>query len=897
MSVRNLDRLLEPQSIAVAGASDRPGSVGATVWRNLRGGAFAGPVHPVNPKHASLDGVKCFARPADLPLAPDLAVICTPPATVAPLIAGFGALGTPAAIVTAGLTAADKQAMLAAARPHILRVLGPNCIGLLAPRLGLNASFAHTDALAGNIAFVSQSGALVTAVLDWAKPRRIGFSTIVSVGERADVDFGDLLDHLASDAGTRSILLYIESIEAPGKFMSAARAAARNKPVIVVKAGRAGHGVQAAASHTGALAGADIVFDAAIRRAGMLRVDTLQDLFMAAETLARFDANRDRELAMMTNGGGAGVMAADAAALLGVPLMDLAAPTRARLDAALPATWSRQNPVDIIGDAPVRRYVDTLQALLDDPGGGAVLFMHAPTAIVRSSEIARACVPVVRPAAGRVMACWLGGPAVAEARGIFEEAGVADYATPEEAVRAFAMLATYRRNQALLLEAPTATEFGAPDADAARAIITRALAAGCTMLDEHDAKDVLHAYRIPTVRTVAVGATAEAAVGAAAEIGYPVALKIVSPEISHKSDAGGVALDIGDERSLRHAVERMLQRIAAERPDARVTGFTVQQMVRRAFARELIVGASIDPLFGPVLLFGEGGTAVEVIADRAVALPPLNRVLAAELVSRTRVARLLAGYRNHPPARLEAVHDVLVALSQMLADLPELAELDINPLFSDAEGVIALDARIRLDPAKPGGATRFAITPYPAELAETVDWHGERIVVRPIRPEDEPQHRAFVEKLAPEDLRLRFFYSRRELPRSELARLTQIDYAREMAFIAVRPAGGDGEETIGVARAVADPDNVEAEFALIVRSDLKGRGLGYLLLEKMIKYLEARGTKRIVGTVLRENTHMRELACALGFVEDRKVVGGGDVRYVRDLGAGLAPSTSQRLRH
>ena len=895
MSVRNLDRLLEPESIAVVGASDRPGSVGATVWRNLRSGRFAGPIHPVNPKHASLDGVRCFAAPADLPMVPDLAIVCTPPQTVAPLIAGFGALGTRAAIVmTAGLTAAQKHETLDAARRTTLRVLGPNCIGVLTPRLGLNASFAHTDALRGNVAFVSQSGALVTAVLDWAKQRRIGFSTMVSIGERADVDFGDLLDHLASDAETRSILCYIESIESPRKFMSAARAAARNKPVIVVKAGRAGQGLRAAASHTGALAGSDIVFEAAIGRAGMLRVDTMQDLFMAAETLAHFGTNRDKALFLMTNGGGAGVMAADAAAMMGVPLQELSEDTRHRLDAALPPTWSRSNPVDIIGDAPVRRYVETLQALLDDPARGAVLFMHAPTAIVPSTEIARACVPILRAAPGRAMACWLGDAAVAEARGMFGEAGVADYATPEEAVRAFAMLATYRRNQELLLEAPTASECGTPDVATARAVIGRALDAGRTMLDEHEAKEVLHAYTIPTVRTLAVAATAEAAVVAARKLGYPVALKIVSPDISHKSDAGGVALDIADEHSLRKAARRMLEQVATARPDARLTGFTVQQMARRPFAQELIVGASVDPVFGPVLLFGQGGTAVEVVADRAVALPPLNRVLAAELVARTRVARLLAGFRNHPPAKLDAIHDVLIALSQMLADLPELAELDINPLWADADGAIALDARIRLDASKPAGAAHFAITPYPAELAETVRWHDEEIVVRPIRPEDGPQHRAFVEKLAPEDLRLRFFYSRRELPPSELARLTQIDYAREMAFIAVRrPGGGGKEETLGVVRAVADPDNVEAEFAIVVRSDLKGRGLGHLLLEKMIQYLGARGTERIVGVVLRENTQMRDLARSLGFFEDRNAAADSDVRLAFALRPESAPSMHQ----
>ena len=893
MSVRHLDRLLEPRSVVVCGASDRIGSVGATVWRNLRAGKFAGPVFALNPKRKTLDGETVFASVGDLPQAPDLAVICTPPDTVATLIAELAERGTRAAIVmTAGLSALQKQAGLDAARPQLLRVLGPNCLGLLSPHLGLNASFAHTDALAGDVAFVSQSGALVTAVLDWAKSRRIGFSHMVSLGERADVDFGDLLDHLASDGRTRSILLYIESIEAPRKFMSAARAAARNKPVIVVKAGRAGLGVQAAASHTGALAGSDVVFDAAIRRAGMLRVDTLQDLFIAAETLARFrgSANSDAGLTLMTNGGGAGVMAADAAALTGVPLRTLSEGLRGQLDAFLPPTWSHANPIDIIGDAPVQRYTDTLRSLLADPDTGALLFLHAPTAIVRSEDIALACAPVVRQAASRVMACWLGDESVAVARRIFEDAGVADYATPEDAVRACAMLATYRRNQALLQEAPTASEYGPPDLAAAQAIVANALAAGREMLDELEAKNLLAAYGIPVVPTVAVGPTADEAAQAARRVGYPLALKILSPEISHKSDVGGVRLSLRDEAELRSAVAAMRAQVERLRPDAHITGFTVQSMVKRPYAQELIVGASVDPLFGPVILFGQGGTAVEVLADRAIGLPPLNRVLAGELISRTRVARLLAGYRDHPAALLDAIGDVLIAISQMLADLPELAELDINPLWADHEGVIALDARVRLNLAarKAGskGSERFAILPYPAELAETLHWNGRDVLVRPIRPEDEARHRAFVEQLSPEDLRLRFFSSRRELPRSELARLVQIDYAREMAFIALC-AGTDGvEETVGVVRAVADPDNIEAEFAIIVRSDLKGQGLGDLLFGKLLAYLRASGIQVLVGDVLRENTAMRALALRHGLRAVASETGDDALHYRLDLSVG-----------
>ena len=800
------------------------------------------------------------------------------------LIAELGAFGTRAAIVvTAGLSAAQKQAALDAARPHVLRLLGPNCIGALSPRLHLNASFAHTDALAGDLAFVTQSGALLTAVLDWAKGRGIGFSHLVSLGEHCDVDFGDLLDHLATDAQTRAILLYVESIEAPRKFMAAARAAARNKPVIVVKAGRAGHGVQAAASHTGAMAGADIVFDAAFRRAGMLRVDTLAELFLAAETLARFRDNRAETLTVMTNGGGAGVMAADAAAACGVTLAEPDAPLIARLDAALPANWSRANPIDIIGDAPIERYLATLSALLADPQAGAILFVHAPTAIVPPETIARACLPLIEAAPARVMGCWLGSASVAPARALFESAGVPDYETPEEAVRAFALLQTYRRNQAALLETPDPSENPEPDVAAARACIAAAIAERREWLSEAQAKEVLAAFGVPVVRTLVSAATPAEAARVAGTIGFPVALKIVSPQITHKSDVGGVRLDLADAEAVAAAAREMLERVRQLRPDATLSGFSVQAMARRPHAHELIVGASVDPVFGPVILFGHGGTAVEVVGDRAVALPPLNRSLARELVARTRVAKLLAGYRDRAPARVDAVCDVLIGVAQMLAELPELIELDINPLWADEHGVVALDARMRVSPDSPAGTRRFAIRPYPHRWVESIPWAGRTIVVRPVRPEDEAQHRRFLERLDPEDIRMRIFQTRRELPHSELARLTQIDYEREIALLAVAPGPDGMPQTLGVVRAVRDPDNTEAEFGIVVRSDLKGTGLGRLLMQRLEDYLRAHGTPRIVGLVLRENRAMLHLAETLGFEVRRDASGDEIVRLEKAL--------------
>ncbi|MFL6696924.1 MAG: GNAT family N-acetyltransferase [Vitreoscilla sp.] len=880
MSIRNLDALMHPRSVAIVGASDRPSSVGATVWHNLRAGTFTGELMPVNPKHRELDGVAVARRCGELERAPDLALVCTPAQTLVEIIGELAAIGTRAVVVlTAGVDAALKQTLRELARPTTMRLLGPNCLGLLSPGLGLNASFAHTDALPGDVAFVSQSGALVTAVLDWAKSRQVGFSHMVSLGEHMDVDFGDLLDYLASDASTRSILLYIESIESPRKFMSAARAAARNKPVIVVKAGRSARGAQAAASHTGALAGSDIVFDAAIRRAGMLRVDTLQDLFVAAETLARFDADVDSGLTLLTNGGGAGVLAADAAAAAGVVMRSLSPSLRERLDSTLTSGWSHGNPIDIVGDAPAERYVQTLEALLADADTGAILFMHAPTAIVPSVDIARACLPAARTARRRLLSCWLGDGAVAGARHLFEKAGVADFDTPEAAIQACAMLSTYRRNQAMLLEAPSASAASTPDKTAARALLTAALAAGRDALDEVQSKQLLQAYGIPTVRTTRVRATAGDAAIAARQIGYPVALKILSPDLSHKSDAGGVMLDIADEPALRAAADRMLACVTALRPDARIEGFSVQAMAHRPHAQELIVGASVDAVFGPVLMFGQGGTAVEVIADRAIALPPLNRVLARDLVSRTRVAKLLQGYRGRDPADIGAVCDVLVALSQMQADLPELAELDINPLWADEDGVLALDARVRLSRTPVAGADRFAIRPFPAELTERVDWQGRTVTLRAIRPEDEPLHRAFIAHVSPADLRLRFFSSRRELPRTELARLVQIDYAREMAFIALDTAPDGPQETLGVVRAVCDPDDIEAEFALLVRTDVQGHRLGTVLMTKMVGYLASRGVQRMCGYVLRENAPMHALLLGLGFEPESHTREPGTVYY------------------
>ena len=878
MSVHNLKKLFRPESVAVIGASNRPRAIGALVMRNLLQGGFDGPIMPVNPKYKAVGGVLAYGDVADLPLTPDLAVICTPPPTVPNLIDQLGTRGTRAAIVlTAGLDrermergGTIQDALIKTARRHQLRVLGPNCLGLLVPGIKLNASFSHLPAHVGQIAFVSQSGAMCTAVLDWARSRGIGFSHFVSLGNKADVDFGDVIDYLGSDPNTRSILLYIEGIRDGRKFMSAARAAARNKPVLAIKAGRVLEGARAATSHTGALAGSDEVYEAAIRRAGMLRVKENAQLFTVVETLARAQPPRGERLAILTNGGGIGVMAVDSLIDGGGTLAKLSAETIEQLDAVLPETWSRANPVDIIGDAPGERYSEAMRVLLKAKEVDAILVMHAPTATADSTEAADAVIAAAKGTQRTVLTAWIGGDTVRPGRGRFFGAGIPSYPTPEQATNAFANIIQYKRNQELLMETPAALAAEVkPATDTARILVEGALAEpgpkSAKLMREPEAKAVLAAYGVPTVETH-IAASPDDAVAAAEEIGFPVALKILSPDITHKTDVGGVALYLETPESVRMAAAAMLERVGKELPKARIFGFTVQAMANRPGAHELIAGMTTDPVFGPVILFGEGGTAVEVIADRNIALPPLNMALARELVSRTRIARLLQGYRDRPAVDIDALCRTLIQVSQLIIDIPEIAELDINPLLTDQHGVLALDARIAVARPRKPGVGRLAIRPYPQALEEEFKMKsGRKVLFRPIRPEDEPQHHEFIAKLSAEDIRFRFFGQVRELPHSQMARFTQIDYDREMAFIATAKARGGKPETLGVVRTVSDPDNVRTEFAIVVRSDLKGQGLGTALLVKMIDYCRARGTREMVGQILINNRAMLGLAKRLGF--------------------------------
>lgn len=893
MTVRNLDYLFKPSSVALIGASRRPGTVGAVVARNLFHCGFDGPVMPVNPQERAVEGVLTYKSVDDLPIAPDLAVICTPADTVAATIDQLGRKGTKAAIIlSGGFTPETQQKALDAAKPHLMRLLGPNSLGCMVPGRGLNASVGHVAPKKGDVALVAQSSMVVTSIVDWATARGIGFSHLISLGEKSDVDFGDLLDYLASDHTVRAILLYVESISNARKFMSAARVAARQKPVVLIKAGRSQEAQEAATSHTGTLAVADAVYDAAFRRAGILRVNDLDELFDAVGTLATGVPITGDRLMILTNGGGMGVMATDSLIHGGGRLAALSDATRETLAKVVPAACTQGNPLRIGGDAPPKRYADALSALLDDTGNDAILVLNCPNAVSDSLAAAEAVVETLKAHKGRrhpVLTSWVGDTSAVESRRLFAANRIPTYATPSKAVRAFMHLVQYRRNQELLMETPPSVpERFQTNGDMVRTVVDTALAEGREWLTEYEAKRVLAAYGIPVVQTHQVHTPAEAAV-AAEEIGGPLALKILSPDITHKSDVGGVVLHLSDPDEVREAAEAMFARVRAAVPDARIDGFTVQQMAVRPDAYELIVGMTDNPLFGPVLLFGEGGIGVEVVEDYALALPPLNMKLAADLMARTRIWRQLQGYRSRKAVKLDAVALTLNQISQLVVDFPEIAELDINPLLADQDGVLALDARIKVAQPALAGARRLAIRPYPKALEDTVTIKdGRQFLVRPILPEDEPLVHEMFARMTPEDIRLRFFAPMKKLSHQAAARLTQIDYDREMGLVAVGPDPATGNTIMfGVVRIAADPDNVRAEYAVMVRSDMKGQGLGYILMNKILDYARTRGLREVYGEVLRENSNMLAMCRTLGFVRKENLDEPGVVEVRVELGGGV----------
>lgn len=718
MTTVNLDKLFRPRAVAVIGASERASSLGRLILENLSSARFDGPIIPVNPRYREVLGIRAYPDVASMPEVPDLAIIATPAAGVPRIVADLASRGVGGAlIISAGFEGAHggelREQLLAAARPALLRIVGPNTLGMIVPRIGLNASFAHLMPRTGGIAFLAQSGAIATSVLDWAVARGIGFSHLVSLGDMADVDFGDLLGYLANDPQTTAILLYVEAITEPRKFMSAARTAVRAKPVIVVKGGRHARSARAAASHTGRLAGPDAEYSAAFRRAGIVRAATLEELFDAVETLALGHVPRGCRLAIVSNGGGLGVLAADALLDLGGELAPLSDPVLERLGRVLPGAWSRANPIDIVGDADPERFRRVLEIVLDDADADGVLILHCPTAVSSGADAARAVAEAVaaRPNA-TVLTSWLGEECARAARAVLQGSRIPTYETPEAAVRGFMQMVEYREKRAVLLE-PLSDSCALPAARAAASqAFDAARAQSREWLTQGEARTVLAAYGIP-VASVEEAATPEDAAAAAARLGGSVALKIASPGIVHKSEAGGVALGLVGAPAVERAAAAMLDRVRESHPDAAIRGFTVERMVDRAAGMELIVGATAAGDFGPVVLFGEGGTAVEVIGDTALELPPIDMRRARDLIFRTRISRRMLGYRGVAAVDIDAVANVIVRVAQLVAEFPAVLEIDINPLLATPAGCSALDVRIKVAPNGDGVASRLVLVPDP----------------------------------------------------------------------------------------------------------------------------------------------------------------------------------------
>ena len=869
-----LHPLFNARSVAVFGASEREDSVAGILFRNLRKSGYSGEVYPVNPKHETVFGDRCYGYASELPATPELALIATPAPTVAQVMEECGKRGIRHAIVlTAGFRevgakgAALEETVKAVAKKYGIRFIGPNCLGIQRPAIGLNATFSQGATLAGDLALVSQSGALCTAMLDWAETNGIGFSSVISTGASADLDFGEILDYLACDTQTRGILLYIEGIRDARRFMSALRAAARFKPIVMVKVGRHATGAKAAQSHTGALVGSDAVFDALVRRAGVVRVNTILQLFASARALSTHIKPTGNRLAIVTNGGGPGVMATDLAVDMGLRMAELSAASIETLNAVLPASWSHANPLDIIGDATAERYRAAVDACLHDDNVDGVLVMLTPQAMTRPTEAAQAVVDVAKTSSKPVLTCWMGEAQVHEGRSLFKQAGIPYFTTPEPAVEVFSFLSAFYENQRQLTQTPgPLSQQTEPDVEGARLIIESALAHGRHLLNEVESKALLSAFRIPIAQTLIARNPMEAML-MAQQMGFPVAMKINSPDITHKSDVNGVRLGLSSGQAVRSAFGEMLSDVKRLRPDATLDGIVIEPMVTRPHAREVLLGMTSDPVLGPVIVFGAGGVDVEAFQDRAVTLPPLNHYLARDLIQRTRVATLLGPFRSRPPVDMAALENVLLRLSEMVCELPWLAELDINPLLVDEHGALALDARIVIAPRVPT-ADRYghmAIHPYPAHLV--THWQlpdGNDVLIRPIRPEDAELTQEFVRSLSEEAKYFRFMDAVKELSPTMLARLTQIDYTREMALLALTEIDGK-EVELGVARYAINLDGESCEFALVVNDQWQKQGIGHKLMDVLMDVARGKGLKVMEGEVLKTNRPMLTLVEGLGF--------------------------------
>jgi acetyltransferase len=884
-----LDPIFRPKAIAVIGATETQRSVGRTVFQNLGRGGFEGTVYPVNPKRSSVLSVKAYPNIKSLPEPVDLAVITTPAPSVPGLIRECAEAGVPGAVViSAGFKetgpegAALEQALLAEARKAGIRLIGPNCLGVMVPRLGLNATFASTIAKPGTVGFLSQSGALCTAILDWSLRENVGFSAFVSIGSMADVSWGDLIYYLGDDPHTKSIVIYMESVGDARSFLSAAREVALTKPIIVIKAGRTEAAAKAAASHTGSMTGSDEVLHAAFRRVGVLRVETIAELFHMAEVLGRQPRPQGSRLAIVTNAGGPGVLATDMLIGSGGQLAETSDQTLAALNAFLPAAWSHNNPVDILGDAGSERYAKAVEIVAKDPANDGLLVILTPQAMTDPTATAQQLKPFAKIPGKPLLACWMGGPEVEPGENILNEAGIPTYKYPDTAARAFCYMWRYSDNLRALYETPALV----PDAPGARhqsqvrTLLEKARKEGRTLLSEHQSKEILAAYGIPTVETWVAASEAEA-VGAAEKIGYPVVVKLYSEIITHKTEVGGVQLNLRNAAAVRRAW-RAIEKGAVKHGGAKAfLGVTVQPMISQE-GYELIIGSSIDPQFGPVLLFGSGGQLVEVYRDRALALPPLTGTLARRLIEQTRIFHALKGVRGRAPVDLAALELLLVRFSQLVLDQPLIAEIDINPLLASPERLIALDARIVLHPRSLAekDLPRPAIRPYPIQYVGS--WklkNGTPVIIRPIRPEDEPLMVKFHQSLSEESVYYRYFSLLQLDQRIAHERLTRIcfnDYDREIALVAEQRDPKSGELNIlGVGRLSKARGLNEAEFALLISDRWQKMGLGTELLKRLVEVGRSEKLDRITAVILQENHGMVHVSKKAGFKLASEADGGG----------------------
>jgi acetyltransferase len=875
MTAKRIEAVLRPASVAVVGASATPGSIGDVLCRNLREGGFRGPVFYVNPRHASIGDEPSYPDVRSLPQAVDVAIIATPPPTLPTVLEHCGVRGVRGAIiVSAGFReggeegAAFERSMLQVARRYGLRLLGPNSFGVIRTDNGFNASCGAALPQPGRLALVSQSSALCAATLDWARSRHVGFSTVISTGVGDDIGSGDVLDFLARDAATDGIMLYLEGVGDARRFMSALRAAARVKPVVVMKAGRSLEGRGSLAFHTGSLVGGDDVFDAAMRRAGVLRIRDFGQLYSAASTLGAGVRMRGRRLGIVTNAGGPGQLAADRAGDRWLPVARLDDATLAQLHALLPPSMAEGNPVYVRGDASAQVYAQAAQACLQDREVDALLAILTPFALTDADRFATELIAVATAQRKPVFTCWMGGAAVTAARQRFAENRVPTFPTPEAAVDAIAALALFTANQEQLLQVPAPLgPTSTPDRATAQRLLDAARAAGNEWLNPADSKELLAAFGIPIVRS-RPAYSADEAVQVAEAIGYPVAMKILSPDIAHKTDVGGVRLGRTDARSVHDGYENMLRDVAIARPDARLEGVLIEPMYVERHGRELMIGAVRDPVFGPAISFGLGGTMVEVIRDRAVALPPLNPYLARDLIRRTRASLALQPLRGAPAAAQDAIEDMLLRVSEIVCELPDVGAIDINPVIVTARGAIAVDARIGVLPVpQPQRLYRhMAIHPYPSALEFPLELaDGQQARIRAIRPEDAELERDFVHRLSEQSRFLRFMFGLQDLSPAMLSRFTQIDYDRELALIVVLRLPDGAEQQIGVARYITLPDEETCEFAIVVSDEWQGKGVARRLFQCLIDIARDRRIKVMTGITLRENTRMIDLSRSLGF--------------------------------